>query len=113
MRKFRAPQLRVRDVTRIRAGVTDETLSRKSPACKKAQCCLLERDVRDVTRPRSGMTDITRQQPCSAWHLAHAREKEGEKGRKDQEFPVHIYPTFSSRPRGRCVQRLVQIGSET
>jgi hypothetical protein len=43
MRNCRAPRCRVRDVTRTRAGVTDETLSRKSlarvqdTACKKAQ----------------------------------------------------------------------------
>ena len=43
MRNCRAPRRRVRDVTGTRAGVTDETLSRKSlarvqdTACKKAQ----------------------------------------------------------------------------
>jgi len=43
MRNCRAPRCRVRDVTQTRAGVTDETLSRKSlarvqdTACKMAQ----------------------------------------------------------------------------
>jgi len=35
-----------------------------------------------------------------------------EKVEKGQILWVHIYPTTSSRPRGRCVQSLVQIGSE-
>ena len=39
-------------------------------------------------------------------------KKKVPKGRRGQEFQVHTYPTVSSRPRGRCVQSLVQIGSE-
>ena len=39
-------------------------------------------------------------------------KKEGQKGRIRQEFRVHTYPTTSSRPRGRRVRSLVQIGSE-
>jgi hypothetical protein len=39
-------------------------------------------------------------------------KKKGPKGRRGQEFQVHTYPTVSSRPRGRHVQSVVQIGSE-
>jgi len=39
-------------------------------------------------------------------------KKKGPKGRRGQEFRAHTYPTVSSRPRGRGVQSLVQIGSE-
>jgi hypothetical protein len=39
-------------------------------------------------------------------------KKKDPKGRRGQEFQVHTYPTFFSRPRGRRVQSLVQIISE-
>jgi len=38
--------------------------------------------------------------------------EEVEKVEKGQILWVHTYPTTPSRPRGRCVQSLVQIGSE-
>ena len=39
-------------------------------------------------------------------------KEKGPKGRRGHEFRVHTYPTVSSKPRGRRVQSLVQIGSE-
>jgi hypothetical protein len=53
---------------------------------------------------------------CSAAILsprlcARSPENNG-KGKKGQTLWVHIYTTVSSRPRGRRVQSLVQIGSE-
>jgi len=39
-------------------------------------------------------------------------KKKSPKGGRGQEFRVHAYPTVSSRPRGRRVQSLVEIGSE-
>jgi len=38
--------------------------------------------------------------------------KKVKKVEKCQTFSDHTYPRVSSRPRGRCVQSLVQIGSE-
>jgi hypothetical protein len=47
----------------------------------------------------------------SAGICARSPEKD-EKGVRGQKLWVHTNPTVSSRPRGRCVQSLVQIGSE-
>jgi hypothetical protein len=42
-----------------------------------------------------------------------ARSPENDEiGQKCQKLWVHTYPTVSSRLRGRCVQSLIQIGSE-
>jgi hypothetical protein len=83
----------------------------RTPPVRRRKC-LLECHACDVTRTRSGIMDIMRQQPSSAQHRAHAHEKEGEKGRRGKKFWVHTYPTVSSRPRGWCMQSLVEISSE-
>ena len=51
-------------------------------------------------------------QPFRAEDSALAPDEEGQKVRQGQIFSEHIYPAVSSRPRGRCVQSLVLIGSE-
>jgi phosphoribosyl-dephospho-CoA transferase len=53
MHNCRAPQRRVRDVSQTRAGVTEETMSRKSPPVRRRKCRLVERHARIVTRSRS------------------------------------------------------------
>jgi len=53
-----------------------------------------------------------RRQPSTAHESALAPDKIGPKGGKVEILWVHTYPTTSSRQRGRCVQSLVQIGSE-
>jgi len=55
---------------------------------------------------------VWRRQPPSAHDSALAPDKIGRKGGKVEILWVHTYPTTSSRPRGRRVQSLVQIGSE-
>jgi len=60
----------------------------------------------------NAVADDLRRQPFRAEDSAPAPYEEGQKGRKGQTFSDHTYPTVSSRPRGRCVQSLVQIGSE-
>jgi hypothetical protein len=59
----------------------------------------------------NAVADDSRRQPFRAEDSALA-PGEGQKGTKDQTFSDHIYPTVSSRTRGRFVQSLVQIGSE-
>jgi len=51
-------------------------------------------------------------QPSTARESAPAPDKIGRKGGKGGILWAHTYPTVSSRPRGRCVQSLVPIGSE-
>jgi len=58
------------------------------------------------------VADDLRRQPFRAVDSALVPDEEGKKGRKGQTFSDHTYPTVSSRPRGRCVQSLVEIGSE-
>jgi len=60
----------------------------------------------------NAIADDSRRQPFCAEDSAPAPDEEDEKGRKGQTFSDHTYPTVSSRPRGRCVQSLIQIGSE-
>ena len=55
---------------------------------------------------------LWRRQPSSAHELALVPNKTRTKGGKVEILWVHTYPTTSSRPRGRRVQSLVQIGSE-
>jgi hypothetical protein len=47
--------------------------------------------------------------PMMGWQFLTKKVK---KGRKGQTFSDHTYPTVSSRPRERCVQNLIKIGSE-
>jgi hypothetical protein len=58
------------------------------------------------------VADDSRRQPFRAEDSAPAPDEEGKKGRKGKTFSDHAYPTVSSRPRGRCVQNLFQIGSD-
>jgi hypothetical protein len=58
------------------------------------------------------VADDSRRQQFRAEDSAPAPDEEGHKGRKAQTFSDYTYPAVSSRPRGRCVQSLVQIGSE-
>jgi len=88
------------------------------PQCKtlpvrRRNCRLLQRHARDVTVTHAAITDITlsRMTLAPAQDLTLAPDRRGWKGR-GQILWVHTYPTVSSRPRGRCVQSLVQIGSE-
>jgi len=60
----------------------------------------------------NAVADDSRRQPFRAEDSAPTPEEEGLKGRKGQTFTGHTYPRVSSRPRERCVQSLVQIGSE-
>ena len=53
-----------------------------------------------------------RRQQSTARRSAPAPDKIGQKGGKGEILWAHTYPTVSSRPRGRCVQSLVPIGSE-
>jgi len=76
------------------------------------------RHVRDVT-PTRAASRIERssggdwlRQPSSAHQQALAPDKIRRKGGKVEILWVHTYRTTSSRPRGRRVQSLVQIGSE-
>jgi len=125
-RNWCAPGRRVRDVTRTRAGVTDETLSRKSIAGVQGTTRMTSQEH------ASEFTDITRHHTNTSWNhgykgitengrvgshlvpmiLHWPLKKKGPKGRRGQEFRVNTYPTVFSRPSGRRVQRLVQIGSE-
>jgi len=93
------------------------------PHCKTLpvrtrNCRLLQRHFRDVTLTPVRITDITlSRMTCAGSHsLPRIRyplpDEEGQKGRKGQIFSDHAYSTVSSRPRGRCVQSLVQIGLE-
>ena len=59
----------------------------------------------------NAVADDSRRQPFRAEDSALVPD-EGQKGKKGQTFLDHTYPRVSSRPRGRCVQSLVQIGSE-
>jgi len=60
----------------------------------------------------NAVADDSRRQPFRAEYSAPTPDEEGKKGRKAEIFSEHTYPTVSSRPRGRCVQSLVQTGSE-
>jgi hypothetical protein len=53
-----------------------------------------------------------RRQPSTAYESPLAPDKIGRKGGKFEILWFQTYPTISSRPRERCVQSLVQIGSE-
>jgi len=87
-------------------------------ALPTVNCRLLQYHVRDVTLTRAAITDIT----LSRMTLAPAAvlcpgfgtrpDRRGGKSQKDQILCVHTFPTISSRPRRRCVQSFVQIGSE-
>jgi len=57
----------------------------------------------------NAVADDLRRQPSSDQDSALAPDR---RGRKDQILWVHTHPTVSSRPRGRCVQSMVQIGLE-
>jgi len=60
----------------------------------------------------NALADDSRRQPFRAEDSALVPDKEGQKGRKGRTLSDHTYPTACSRPKGRCVQSLVQIGSE-
>ena len=53
-----------------------------------------------------------RRQPSTAQESVPAPDKIGRRGGKGEILWAHTYHTISSRPRGRCVQSLVLIGSE-
>jgi len=53
-----------------------------------------------------------RRQPATAHELAPAPDKIGRKGGKGEILWANTCPPVSSRPRWRCVQSLVPIGSE-
>jgi len=55
---------------------------------------------------------VWRRQPSTGHKWALAPDKIGRKGGKGEILWAHTYPTVSSRPRERCVQSLVPIGSE-
>jgi hypothetical protein len=59
----------------------------------------------------NAVADDSRRQPFRAEDSAPAPD-EGHKDGIGQTFSDHTYATVSSRPRGRCVLSLVQIGSE-
>jgi len=63
-------------------------------------------------RGYNAFADDLCRQPFRAEDSATAPEEEGKKGIKSQTFSDHTYPTVSSRPKGRSVESLVQIGSE-
>jgi len=52
---------------------------------------------------------VWRRQPSTVHESEPAPDKIGRKG---EILGAHTHPTVSSRPRGRCVQSLVPIGSE-
>jgi len=54
---------------------------------------------------------VWRRQPSTHLESAPAPDKIGRKGVKGEILWAHTYPTVSSRPRGKCVQSLVPIGS--
>jgi hypothetical protein len=58
----------------------------------------------------NAVADDSRRQPFRAEDSAPAPDKVGQKVRKGENVLDHTYPT--SRPRGRCVHSLVEIGSE-
>jgi hypothetical protein len=51
-------------------------------------------------------------QSCTAHESVPALDTIGRRGGKGEILWAHTYPTVSSRPRGRCLQSLVPIGSE-
>jgi len=55
---------------------------------------------------------VWRRQPSNARKSAPAPDKISRKGGKGEILWARTCPTVSSRPRGRCVQSLVPIGSE-
>jgi len=59
----------------------------------------------------NAVADDSCRQPFRAEDSAPAPDEESQKGRKRRTFSDHTYPTVSSRPRGRCMQSLVEIGS--
>jgi hypothetical protein len=60
----------------------------------------------------NAVTDDLCRWPFHAMDSALGPNEEGQEGRKGQTFLDHTHPSVSSRQRGRCVQSLVQIGSE-
>jgi hypothetical protein len=86
-------------------------------SCRTRNCRLLQRHFHDVTNSSknhgyNAVADDLRRQPFRAEDSALASDERGQKGTKGQTFSDHTSRTVSSRPRGRCVQCLVQIGSE-
>jgi len=91
-------------------------------ACIMLLSLLLQLHFRDVTLTAARITDMLSRMTHAGshfmqriWHsqdLALAPDEKGQKARKGQIVLDHTYSTVSSRPRGRCVQSLVQIGSE-
>jgi len=63
-------------------------------------------------RGYNAVADESRRQPFRAEDSAPAPDKVGQKGRKVENVSDHTYPTVYSRPRGRCLHSLVEIGSE-
>ena len=101
-----------RDVTLTPARIVDITLSRMT----LGKCRLLQRDV---TLTSARITDITLWRKCVApaamlcpGFCTPSLRRRSKKVEKCQTFSDHTYPRVSSRRRGRCVQSLVQIGSE-
>jgi len=93
------------------------------PRCNKLavrtrKCRVLQLHFLDVAQTPARITDITLSRITLALATifcpgigTRLRQKD-QKGRKGQEIWVHIYPTVSSRPMGRCLQSMVQISSE-
>ena len=79
---------------------------------------IAQRAVRDVTpahaasRRYRSKGAVWRRRPGTAEEWAHAPDKIGRNGGKGEILWAHIYPTASSRRRGRRVQSLVPIDSE-
>jgi hypothetical protein len=99
------------------------TLAVRTPNCR-----LLQRHFRDVALRPARITDkrLSRM-TCAGSHLLSCNRQSAAifcpvigtrsrqvrwKSSRSQKFWVHTYPTVSSRPKGRCVQSLVKIGSE-
>jgi len=101
-----------RDVTLTPPRITDITLSRMS----LGKCRLLQRDVTLNTCKNHGY-NAAAEVSCAGSHVVprilHSfPTKKVKKVEKGQTFSDRTYPTVFSKPRGRCAQSLVQIGSE-
>jgi len=87
-------------------------------SCRTRNCRLLQLHFRDVTLTATRITDITlSRMTCAGSHfvprIRHSLTTiKVKKIVQVKSFRVRTYNTVSSRPRGKCVQRLVQIGSE-
>ena len=71
--------------------------------------CVIARAASRISRS-SGV--VWRRQPSISQESAPAPNKIGRKGGKGEILWAHTCATVSSRPRERCVQSLVSIGSE-